>query len=406
MKDPAIKKVSAQEILDSRGNPTVMAEVETDHGKFLASVPSGASKGKNEALELRDGGERMKGLGVLQAVKNINEKIGPAIIGKNPTNQNAIDDVLRELDGTANKRKLGANAILAVSMAVCRAGAKTEGYPLYRHIAAISGNRLLHLPKPFMLFAEGGMHAENNLDFQEFILTSIEERFSENFKSLVKTFKRFQRNVGGFFGIFKIKYGDEGGLCLEAKKPEEVLDLFLESMDQKTRIVLDVAASHFFLDQKYSTNFGFFETKDLCDYYLALKKKYPIFAIEDPFSENDSNEESWKELKKSLVVIGDDLTVTNPEIIKSSKDKDLCSGVIIKPNQIGTVSEAINALSLAKSFGWKTVVSHRSGETEDDFIADFAVGNGADFIKAGAPTQKERVVKYERLIKIERELNK
>jgi enolase len=408
-----IKKISAREILDSRGNPTIEVELETEVGKFFASVPSGASKGKYEAVELRDGGKRFNGMGVLKAVKNVNEIIGPKIIRMDPRKQKEIDDLMIKLDGTENKSKLGANAICGVSMAVCKAGAGTKNFPLYKYIRELYNPQLTtyNLPRPSFNIINGGVHAGNDLDFQEFMVCPKGKSFSENLRIGVEIYHRLKEIISKKYGKLATNLGDEGGFAPPIRDPEIAIKLILEAAkslnyQDKISIFLDVAASQFFNGKKYKTKFGKFSGKELANFYLKLIKKYPIEGIEDPFSQDDF--ESWKNFNSQLttnnlqlIVFGDDLTVTNLKRIKMAKEKGLCDAIIVKINQIGTVTEAIEATKLAKSFGWKIMVSHRSGETTDDFISDFAVGISADFIKTGAPARGERVAKYNRLLKIE-----
>lgn len=414
---PKIKKIFAREILDSRGNPTVEVEVETNFGKFLASVPSGASKGKHEAVELRDGGKRFLGKGVLKAIKNVNKIIAPKLIQRDPTKQKEIDEILIKLDGTKNKSKLGANSICPLSIAFCKAGAKFENLYLWKYINKISSLKIkpskFNLPRPAFNIINGGTHAGNDLDFQEFMICPREKLFSENLRIGVEIYQKLKEIIRKKYGKMATNLGDEGGFAPPIKFPEEAIELILKSAmtlnyEKKISIILDVAASQFFNGRFYKTKFGKFSGEKLAQYYWKLVKNYPIEAIEDPFAQDDF--ESWKKffnLKpkiSNLLIIGDDLLVTNLERIKMAKEKNLCNGAIIKINQVGTVSEAIEAVNLAKSFGWKIMVSHRSGETTDDFISDFAVGIFADFIKAGAPARGERIVKYNRLLKIENEI--
>lgn len=406
----------AREILDSRGNPTIEVEIKTDFGNFFASVPSGASKGKEEAIELRDGGKRYFGMGVLRSVKNVNEILGKKLRGEDPKNQKKIDQILIELDGTENKSRFGANAICAISLATCKAGAKAKKIPLWKHIQEISNlkKRKFFLPRPSFNIINGGLHAGNDLDFQEFMICPKGRSFSENLRIGTEIYHCLKEILVKRFGKFSKNLGDEGGFSPPIKEPEKAIELILNAAqklgyEKKISLILDVAASHFFDGKKYKTNFGIFSGEKLANYYLKLIKNYPIEAIEDPFAQDDF--ESWQnfasnfELRTSnFIIIGDDLLVTNPKKIQEAKEKNLCNGALIKINQIGTVTEAIEATKLAKSFDWKIMVSHRSGETNDDFISDFAVGVGANFIKAGAPARGERVAKYNRLLKIEEEL--
>jgi len=408
-----IKSIKAREILDSRGNPTVEVEINTEKGSFLASVPSGVSKGKYEAVELRDGGKRYQGKGVIIAVNNVNKIIAPKLKDKDSTQQEEIDNFLRNLDGTENKSRLGANAILAVSMAVCRAGAAAKNLSLWKYITQIAENSSRPtLPIPSVLLIEGGAHAGNELDFQEFMISPQQKTFSKNLQIASEIYHQLKEIIKAKYVDLAINVGDEGGFAPPVRVPEEVLNLILEAAknlgyQNKIKIILDVAASQFYAKGTYKTRIGAFSREGLLKYYSDLIQKYPILALEDPFSEEDW--EVWKiancKFKNAnLLIIGDDLLATNPKRIKLAEEKKACNAVIIKMNQIGTVTETIEAAKLAKSYGWKIMVSHRSGETCDDFIADLSVGIGADFIKAGAPARGERVAKYNRLLRIEEDL--
>ena len=424
-----IKLIKAREILDSRGNPTVEVELTTDLGKFLASVPSGVSKGKYEAVELRDGGKRYHGQGVLKAVNNVNKIIAPKLKGKDPTKQKEIDEFLIKLDGTENKSRLGGNSILAVSMAICRAGAAAKNLPLYHHIAEICTGATraarFSLPAPSVLMIEGGAHAGNELDFQEFMIFPQAKVFSKNLQIASEIYHQLKEIIKEKYIDLGINVGDEGGFAPPLRAPEEVLNLILEaarnlgyqnkihrahkSLCAPVKIILDIAASQFYKRGTYKMRVGTFTKEGLLNYYLDLIQKYPILGFEDPFSEEDW--EGWRNLNAKckmqnakLLIIGDDLTVTNPKRIKQAYERKACNAIILKPNQIGTVTETIEAARLAKSYGWKIFVKQRGGETTDDFIADLAVGLGADGIMTGAPARGERVAKYNRLLKIEEEL--
>lgn len=395
-----IKKIKGEEILDSRGNPTIEVQLTTDFGVFRASVPSGASTGKYEAKELRDGGDRYSGKGVKKAIENIEKIISPELIDKDPSNQKEIDNLMIKLDGTKDKSKLGANAILAVSMAVCRAGAGQT--PLYKYISQLAGNDSFKMPKPAFNIINGGVHAGSELDFQEFMIVPEEKSFSENLRTGSEVYHNLKESLKKKFGSKSINLGDEGGFVPPFVMAEQVLDFILKIKDIK--IIIDVAASEFYDNEKYKMNIGVFNKDGLARYYLDLINKYPIIGIEDPFSEDDW--EGWKilnsQLKKSkTILITDDLTATNKDRLRKAVKEKCANGIIIKPNQIGTITEAIQTVKLAKSSKWKVMVSHRSGETSDDFIADFAVGVGADLVKFGAPARGERVVKYNRLLQIE-----
>ena len=402
MNNAKIKSLKAREILDSRGNPAVEVELVTGLGSFQASAPSGASVGRYEAIELRDGGKRFLGKGVLKAVKSINEVIGLKIKGMDCTSQKKIDDLMIELDGTKNKSELGANAICAVSLAVCRAGAAAKRLNLFQYIKEISGSSECRMPVPLFNVINGGAHAGNRLDIQEFMIVPQEKSFSKNLQTGVEIYHQLRNLLLKRYGGMAVNLGDEGGFVPPLTIAEQAIELILKSAkDKKIKIVLDVAASQFFKKGKYKMQMGVFTREGLMRYYSDLVSKYPVIGLEDPFSEDD-----WegfkaiiKELGKKVLIIGDDLLVTNPERVK--KAEKAVNGMIVKINQIGTVSEALESVKLAKSFGWKIIVSHRSGETTDDFISDFAVGIGADFIKTGAPARGERVVKYNRLLKIE-----
>lgn len=390
---PKISLIKARKILDSRKKPTLEVLVFVDDFFVKAKVPSGASTGKFEA----------KVIDVDQAIKNINQIISPALKGKSPENQEEIDKILLSLDGTKNKSKLGGNTLVGVSMAVCRAGAKVKKIPLWKHIQEISGiEKEISLPTPCFNVINGGAHAENDLDIQEFMIVPQLLEFSENFNLAKKIYQKLKRLVLKKYK--KIIIGDEGGVSPQISKTREALELLNEATQgfQNFKLILDCAASQFQKGKNYKIDGKVLSKKELLDFYSELISEYPIFALEDPFGEEDF--EGWKLARKTLknvILIGDDLLVTNKERIELAKKENLCNGAIIKINQIGTVSEAIEAIKLAKSFGWKIVVSHRSGETNDDFIADFAVGIGADFIKSGAPAKRERLAKYNRLLKID-----
>ena len=400
-----IKLIRAREIINSRGEPTVEAEVETEDGVFRASVPSGASKGKYEAVELKDGGSRLFGQGVLKAVGNIKEIIEPNLKGKDVLNQEKIDQTLIQLDNTKDKSKIGANAILAVSIACCQAGAKAKNISLYKYISQIS-NSTFKLPQPCFNVLNGGAHAGNDLDIQEFMIIPQMESFKENLRIGTEIYQKLKKILEKRFGKSAINLGDEGGFAPPLNKTKQALDLIMEAIKSagyvgKVKIGLDCAASEFFKKGKYILESKKLNPEELLNFYESLAKEYPILFFEDPFEQDDW--QAWEKMS-NLLVVGDDLTVTNPERIKEAYEKKACKGVILKPNQIGTVTETIEAAKLAKEFKWKIIVSHRSGDTCDDFIADLAVGISADFIKSGAPARGERVAKYNRLLRIEQEI--
>lgn len=419
-----IHSIRAREVLDSRGNPTLEVEVATQQGVFHAGVPSGISTGTYEAVELRDGGKRYGGKGVLKAVQNVNKIIGPRLKGWDATKQKEIDEAMAEFDGTENKSKLGANAIVGVSMAVCRAGAAAKNLPPYKHIANMfmtAGADVVAVPRPCFNVVNGGAHAGNDLDIQEFMVVPQFDSFSENLRAGAEIYHALkgllQKHYGGMAG----SVGDEGGYAPPIHSAHEVLKFIEMAAEQcgygsagplQVKIILDVASSQFFRkrERKYLAKMGVFTTDGMLNFYSELLSRFPrIIGLEDPFAEGDL--EGWQQINQKskikpqkLLVIGDDLLATNPKRIKEAQEKKACNAAIIKINQIGTVSEAIEAVKLAKSYDWKIIVSHRSGDTCDDFIADFAVGVGADYMKSGAPARGERVAKYNRLLKIEEEI--
>ena len=385
-----IKNIKAREILNSRGDMTIEVELETNRGVFKASVPSGASTGKNEAVEIK----------ASKAVRNVNEIIARKLKGLNEKKQKKIDKLLIKLDGTEDKSNLGANAILAVSIAVCRAGAFARKKPLYKHISKLAktarGRASGKMPKPCFNVINGGAHAGNKLDIQEFMIIPQSETFKNNLKKGVQIYHSLKEAVSKEYGKQSTNLGDEGGFAPKIADSLKALDLLKRVIkNQNIKIGLDVAASQF-KKNKYDVKF-----------YQNLIKRYPIIFIEDPFNEEDweSFEKIIAELGKKITIVGDDLLTTNINRIRLAYIKKACNGVIIKPNQIGTVTETLQAVKLAKLYKWKIIVSHRSGETLDDFIADLAVGVGADYIKSGAPARGERLAKYNRLLKIESELN-
>ena len=405
-----IKAVKAREILDSRGNPTVEAEVETSDGVFCASVPSGASVGKNEAVELRDGGPRFGGKGVLKAVKNINAKIAPKLKNHDVSRQNNIDDLLIRLDGTKNKSRLGANAILAVSMAVCRAGASAQKIPLYSYISKLFGTKPGKIfPQPCFNVVNGGAHAGNDLEIQEFMIIPQEKSFAENLRTGTEIYYQLKDLLQKNFGEKAINIGDEGGFAPDFPKDTDALELLkqvINKTDSSVEIGVDFAATQFYRNEQYKIDDKIFFRGGLLLFYLDLVKQYPIAFFEDPFAEGDWQgfQNLAKELKGTIDVFGDDLLTTNIEKIKEAENKKACNGLVLKLNQIGTISEALLAAKLARAESWKILVAHRSGETNDDFIADLAVGVNAEYIKSGAPVRGERVAKYNRLLKIAEKL--
>lgn len=409
----AIKTVNAREILDSRGNPTVEVDITTEKGLSRASVPSGASTGIYEAWELRDSNEnRYLGKGVLLAVGNVNNVIAPTLITKNPVDQGRIDDALVMLDGTDNKAKLGANAILGASMAVCKAGAQEKRIPLYKHIAQISEVTEFVMPVPSFNVINGGKHAGNKLDIQEFMILPVgASSFKEALRMGAETYHHLKKIIKDKHGIDAINVGDEGGFAPPVENPKEAIELLIAAINKagyegKVMIGLDCAASEFYKDGKYNLNGKKLSGDELVNYYAELADKYPIISIEDPFDQDDfySYAKLTKMIGKDVQIVGDDLLVTNSERIQKAIHHNACNALLLKVNQIGTITEAIEAAKLAQQNGWGVMVSHRSGETEDSFIADLAVGIKAGQIKTGAPCRGERLAKYNQLLRIEEEL--
>jgi len=416
-----IKKIIAREILDSRGNPTVEAKVVLENGLYAkASVPSGASTGEHEALEMRDGDmKRFLGLGVLKAVNNINKKISPALAGQEVTKQRAIDNIMLKLDGTKNKSKLGANAILAVSLAVARVGALSKKQPLYQYIRNVYGlkEKGWKFPLPTMNIINGGKHADNSLTAQEMMVVPIASTMKKRIQIGVEVFqnlKKLLKEAG-----YQVLVGDEGGFAPNLKSNEEALDFIVAAIKKAgykpgrdAYCAADVAISEYY-DKKsgnYALNDKSGKIRITPDEVIATMKnwlkKYPMISIEDPMAEDDWT--NWakitKELGKKVTLVGDDLFVTNVERLQKGIDEKVGNAILIKLNQIGSLSETIDAIYLAKKNGYKVNVSHRSGETADTFIADLAVAVSSDFIKTGSLSRSERVEKYNRLMEIEDEL--
>lgn len=418
----SVTKVHARQIFDSRGNPTVEVDLWTSKGRFRAAVPSGASTGAHEAVELRDGDKaNYVGKGVSKAIANVNTVLGPELVksGLKVTQQKEIDDFLIKLDGTPNKGKLGANAILGVSIAVAEAAAAEKGIPLYQHLAELAGIKPPYtLPVPAFNVINGGSHAGNKLAFQEFMLLPTgATSFTEALKIGTETYHTLKKVISSKYGIDATNVGDEGGFAPNVSGAEESLELLVEAIKKagyegKIKIALDVASSEFYKDGKYDLDFKnansdpskWISGTELADLYLGYVKKYPIVSIEDPFDQDDW--EAWAHFTKNatIQIVGDDLTVTNPVRIRTAIEKKACNGLLLKVNQIGTVSESIQAAQLAQSDGWGVMVSHRSGETENTFIADLVVALGVGQIKTGAPARSERVAKYNALLRIEEEL--
>ncbi|CAH1185180.1 unnamed protein product [Phyllotreta striolata] len=416
-----IKTVLARQIFDSRGNPTVEVDITTDLGLFRAAVPSGASTGIYEALELRDNIKtEYHGKGVSQAIKNINTIIAPELIkaGFEVTQQKEIDEFMIKLDGTENKSKLGANAILGVSLAICKAGAARKNVPLYKHIADLAGNKDIILPVPAFNVINGGSHAGNKLAMQEFmILPTGAATFTEAMRMGSETYHHLKKVIHAKFGLDATAVGDEGGFAPNILNNKEGLELIKVAIQNagytgKIEIGMDVAASEFFKEGKYDLDFKnpdsdkskWISSDELEALYQEFIKEYPIVSIEDPFDQDDWA--AWSKLtgNTKIQIVGDDLTVTNPKRIQTAVEKKACNCLLLKVNQIGTVTESIEAHLLAKANGWGTMVSHRSGETEDTFIADLVVGLSTGQIKTGAPCRSERLAKYNQILRIEEEL--
>jgi len=416
-----IKKIFARQIYDSRGNPTVEVDLTTEKGIFRAAVPSGASTGIYEALELRDKDKsKWHGKGVTKAVSNINDVLAPELVkaGLDPVEQVAIDTMMLKIDGTENKNNLGANAILGVSMAVCKAGAAHKGVPLYRHIADLAGVKEVMMPVPALNIINGGSHAGNKLAMQEFmILPTGASTFSEAMKMGSEVYHHLKLLIKAKYGLDATAVGDEGGFAPNFQNNAEAIKLCEDAIEKagytgKIKIGMDVAASEFFKDGKYDLDFKNKDSKPedwitsdaLCEMYKGFVKDAPVVSIEDPFDQDDW--EGWTKLtaETDIQIVGDDLTVTNPKRIQTAVEKKSCNALLLKVNQIGSVSESIAAHNLAKANGWGTMVSHRSGETEDCFIADLVVGLCTGQIKTGAPCRSERLAKYNQLLRIEEEL--
>ena len=408
-----ITAVVAREILDSRGNPTVEVDVYTNVGMGRAAVPSGASTGTHEAVELRDGGKRYHGKGVRRAVENVNKIIAPELIGMDVRWQREIDTLLLELDGTENKSNLGANAILAVSLAVAKAAADSLDLPLYRYIG---GANAYVLPVPLSNVINGGVHAGNELDFQEFMIMPIgADSFREAIRWVSETYHVLKKVIMEKYGKNAVNVGDEGGFAPPMKEVTEPLDVLVEAIEEagykpgdEIALALDAASSEFFNAEigKYVVGGKEYTREELLELYKELTSTYPIVSIEDPFHEED-----WegfvmitKELGKKVQIVGDDLFVTNPKRLVKGIQMGAANALLLKVNQIGTLSEAIDAAYTAFRAGYGVVVSHRSGETEDSTIADLAVALNAGQIKTGAPARSDRNAKYNQLIRIEEEL--
>ena len=405
-----ITSIHAREILDSRGNPTVEAEIYVDGGGFgKAIVPSGASTGALEAVELRDGGDRFGGKGVLNAVANVNDTIAPALVGIDATRQEMIDQVMLDLDGTPNKGKLGANAILAVSLAASRAASAQLGIPTYRYLGGTSARVL---PTPCFNVVNGGAHAANSIDTQEFMLVpGGAPTFSEAVRAGAEVYQSLKKVLGGR-GL-PTNVGDEGGFAPDLDGDRDVLDVLSEAITgagytvgDDISFALDVAATELYVDGGYKLSGATLSSEEMVDHLAGLVADYPIVSIEDGLDESDWD--GWKimtdKLGEKVQIVGDDLLVTNVDLLQKSIDLGVANAVLIKVNQIGSLSETLHTMELADRSSYGTMVSHRSGETEDSFIAHLAVATNAGQIKTGAPARGERTAKYNQLMRIEERL--
>ncbi len=407
----AIVEIKAREVLDSRGNPTVEAEVILESGAVgRAIVPSGSSTGEREALELRDGDQRrFGGKGVIKAVDNIRGEIAKRLIGMESLNQREIDEALIDLDGTPNKGRLGANAILAVSLAVARASAEELGVPLYMYLGGVNARRL---PVPLMNLINGGVHADNSLDIQEFMVVPVcGSSFKEALRAGVEVFHSL-RSLLKAKG-FSTNVGDEGGFAPDLRSSREALDMLTAAIEkagyrpgEDVLLAIDAASSEFFRDGYYHLEGRRMDSQEIVRFYEDLIKDYPIISIEDPLSEDDW--EGWRTatdvLGSRVQIVGDDLFTTNPEVLRKGINLGVANSILVKLNQIGTLSETLDTVMIAKENGYTTIISHRSGETEDTFIAHLAVGLNAGQIKTGSASRTDRTAKYNELIRIEEEL--
>ncbi|MCK9371500.1 phosphopyruvate hydratase [Candidatus Dojkabacteria bacterium] len=416
-----IKRIWSREILDSRGIPTVECYCQLDDGRFAtASVPAGTSMGSHEALELRDkDNPRYRGEGVLKACENINNVLGPALVGMDPTKQIEIDKKLIDLDGTENKSKYGGNAILAISMVVCKVAAISQNKALYGWVNELAVQKGIakgvKIPTPLLNMINGGLHGAGNLDFQEFwMIPGTSKKFSDGLQMGVEIYQTIGDNLTRRGAIHSV--GHEGGYAPNLFTNADAFEVFVESVRQTNYVLgrdvflgLDVAANSFYKDGDYTIRDRSSSLSDdqLLDYYKELISSYKLAILEDPFQEDawDSWKKIYNELKGTAIIVGDDILVTNPKRLQKAIDEKACNGAVIKPNQIGTISETLDVVKMARDADWKLITSHRSGETNDTFIADFAVGIASDYAKFGAPARGERVAKYNRLTAIEIELD-
>lgn len=405
-----ITRVWAREVLDSRGNPTVEAEIEAGKIMVTAIAPSGASTGSHEALEIRDGGTRYGGKGVVNVVRGIRETIAPALVGMDVTDLRAVDQRMIELDGTSNKSRLGANATVAVSLAAARTGAVVKGVPLHEHL--VSGSRIL--PVPMMNILNGGKHAGSNLKIQEFMISPAgAPTFSEALRTGAEVYHALKKQLKDAYGVGAVNIGDEGGFAPPLDTTEQALEIIVKAIEsagygpgKDVYLAMDAAASEFYEDGVYAVDGKRLSSGDLVDFYKGLKSKYPLICLEDPVMEDDFDTMALitKTMGADLQIVGDDIFVTNPHRLKMGIERKAGNALLLKVNQIGTVTEAMDAAALARSSGYAVMVSHRSGESEDTSIADIAVALGCGQIKTGAPARGERTAKYNRLLRIEERL--
>lgn len=405
-----IEKIWAREVLDSRGNPTVEAEVTVKGHRITAIAPSGASTGTWEAHELRDGGDRYGGKGVLKAVENVRTEIAKKLVGMDPTDQRAIDEAMIELDGTENKTRLGGNATVAVSLAVARAGAMCNGVPIYEHI----GGDHVTLPVPMLNIINGGKHAGGNLKIQEcMIIPAGAPSFSECLRMSTEVYMHLKTLLKNKYGVGAINIGDEGGFAPPLDTVDEALSIIVDSISdagyvpgKDVFLAIDAASSEFYKDGVYNVDGMDLSAGELADHYVELTKTHPLISIEDPFFEDDfaTTAELTRKVGNRVQIVGDDLFVTNSKRLARGIDEGAANALLLKVNQIGTVTESGGAAKMSFDNGYNVVVSHRSGESEDTTIADLSVGWGSGEIKTGAPARGERTAKYNRLLRIEEDL--
>ncbi|WP_052891775.1 phosphopyruvate hydratase [Thermosphaera aggregans] len=411
----AIKDIKARMVLDSRGNPTIQVKTVTEGlGLGIANAPSGASTGAHEAVEIRDGGKEFKGKGVSRAVENVNKVIAPALIGLDSRRQQLIDRKMIEIDGTPNKSRLGGNAIVATSLSVAKAAASTMGLPFYAYLGGYVADTL---PVPMLNIINGGVHAGNKLDFQEFMIVPAGfSSFKEAIKAAVEVYADLKKILKEKYGPQAINVGDEGGYAPPIEKVRDALDILIQAIKaagydpwNQVVIALDAASTQFYREDKgvYVLEGTEYTREQLIDFYEKLVSEYPIVSIEDPLQEEDFEgfAEITRRLGSKVLIVGDDLFTTNPARLKKGIDLKAGNAILVKVNQVGTLSETLEVLKMAFTNGYRAVISHRSGETEDTSIADISVGVGAGLIKTGAPARGERTAKYNRLLEIEEELD-